>query len=45
LEGYQVFESTSAKSALKILEKEAIHVVISDVKLPDANGVDLRTHY
>jgi two-component system, NtrC family, response regulator len=41
LEGYQIFEAPNAKSALKILEKSDIQLVISDVKLPDANGVEL----
>ncbi|HEY8936408.1 MAG TPA: sigma-54 dependent transcriptional regulator [Cyclobacteriaceae bacterium] len=41
LEGYQVYQSGSIKEGLKQLAKETIHVVISDVKLPDGNGVDL----
>jgi len=41
LEGYAVFQASSGKEGFKILHKEHIHVVISDVKLPDGNGVDL----
>ena len=41
LEGYAVRQAPNAKSALKILERESIQVVICDVKLPDANGVEL----
>jgi DNA-binding NtrC family response regulator len=41
LEGYTVYQAANAKSALKVLERERIHVVIIDVKLPDANGVEL----
>jgi two-component system NtrC family response regulator len=41
LEDYKVFEAGNARSGLKLLEKEEIHVVISDVKLPDANGIEL----
>lgn len=41
LEGFTVFEAGDAKSGLKILEREDIYVVLSDVKLPDANGVEL----
>jgi len=41
LEGYVVTEADSAKTALKLLESESFQVVITDVKLPDANGVDL----
>jgi two-component system NtrC family response regulator len=41
LEGYLVYQARSAKEGLKQLGKELIQVVISDVKLPDGNGVDL----
>lgn len=41
LEGYSVVQAATAKDGLKILHKELIHVVISDVKLPDGNGVEL----
>lgn len=41
LEGYKVFEAPNAKTAVRILESEKIQVVLSDVKLPDANGVEL----
>ncbi|MBW4890763.1 sigma-54 dependent transcriptional regulator [Mucilaginibacter sp. HMF5004] len=41
LEGYKVFQAYNAKDGLKILAHEDIGVVISDVKLPDANGVEL----
>jgi two-component system, NtrC family, response regulator len=40
-EGYNVLQAQSARSGLKILENEDVRVVISDVKLPDANGVEL----
>jgi DNA-binding NtrC family response regulator len=41
LEGYLVFEAATAKSGLRVVEREDIRVVLSDVKLPDANGVEL----
>jgi two-component system NtrC family response regulator len=41
LEGFQVFQTHNAKDGLKQLMLEDIHVVISDVKLPDINGVEL----
>lgn len=41
LEGYRIFEAASAKAGLKILETEEIQVVLSDVKLPDINGIEL----
>jgi len=40
-EGYNVLQAQSARAGLKLLENEEVKVVISDVKLPDANGVDL----
>lgn len=41
LEDYRVLEAKNAAEALSILEHEEVHVIISDVKLPDANGVEL----
>lgn len=41
LEGYTVFQAGSVKDGMKLLSRENIQVVISDVKLPDGNGVDL----
>lgn len=41
LEGFTVLEAGDAKCGLKMLEKEEISVVISDVVLPDTNGVEL----
>ena len=41
LEGYMIFEAPTAKTGLKILEREVIHTVVSDVKLPDINGIVL----
>lgn len=41
LEGYTVFQAKDVKAAWKILEKEDIRLVITDVKLPDGNGVVL----
>ncbi|NSL89684.1 sigma-54-dependent transcriptional regulator [Chitinophaga solisilvae] len=41
LEGYTMHEAANIRAAMKILEKEEISVVLSDVKLPDGNGVEL----
>lgn len=41
LEGFKVFQASTAKEGLKLLQANEVHVVISDVKLPDANGVEL----
>lgn len=41
LEGFEVFQASNPKSALKLLEQKDIDVVLCDVKLPDMNGIDL----
>ncbi|MBA4145790.1 MAG: sigma-54-dependent Fis family transcriptional regulator [Azospira oryzae] len=41
LEGYHVVQAANSKEGLKLLSKEPVQVVISDVKLPDGNGVEL----
>ncbi|PJJ83992.1 sigma-54-dependent transcriptional regulator [Mucilaginibacter auburnensis] len=41
LEGYKVVQAYTAKEGLRILHQEQVVLVISDVKLPDANGVEL----
>jgi two-component system NtrC family response regulator len=39
-EGFDVFEASDLKSGFKKLETNDIDIVLSDVKLPDGNGVD-----
>lgn len=41
LEGFKVFQANTGKEGLKILAAQDVYVVISDVKLPDFNGVAL----
>ncbi|SDD71806.1 DNA-binding transcriptional response regulator, NtrC family, contains REC, AAA-type ATPase, and a Fis-type DNA-binding domains [Mucilaginibacter pineti] len=41
LEGYNVLQACNAKNGMRLIEREDIRVVLSDVKLPDANGLDL----
>lgn len=41
LEGYKAYQANTGKEGLKILGNENIQVVLSDVKLPDVNGVEL----
>ncbi|NJM80700.1 MAG: ATP-dependent 6-phosphofructokinase [Flavobacterium sp.] len=41
LEGYKVSEAGSVKEGLKFLDQHETALVISDVKLPDGNGVEL----
>ena len=37
--GFQVISASSAEEAEKILEKEEIHIVLTDVKLPGIDGI------
>lgn len=41
LEGFTVLQAENAKEGLKLIQNQEVLVVVSDVKLPDANGVDL----
>jgi two-component system NtrC family response regulator len=41
LEGFDVLAVANATDGLTLLETEDVAVVITDVKLPDANGIDL----
>lgn len=43
LEGFHVLESSDLKSGWKLIERNAIDILICDVKLPDGNGVDFVT--
>ena len=41
LEGYKALQAYTGKEGLRILATENVQVVLSDVKLPDVNGVEL----
>lgn len=41
LEGYEVLEAANARAGLKILQSQPVDVLLCDVRLPDAYGVDL----
>lgn len=41
LDGYKIFEAEDSKSAWEVIEKEELQLIIIDVKLPDASGIDL----
>jgi len=41
LEGYEVLQAQDAVNAFKKLEHNTVDVIICDVRLPDANGVEL----
>lgn len=39
--GYQVFVAGSGNEALELVKKEEIHLVLSDVRMPNGSGIDL----
>lgn len=39
--GYTIFKAATAKAALEIARKETLNLVILDLMLPDASGVDV----
>lgn len=41
LEGFQVFQAKNVREGYSILEKKPIAVVVTDVKLPDGNGLQV----
>jgi len=41
LEGFEVFEAMNAKTAWKKLDTQDVDIIVCDVILPDANGVEL----
>src|ERR1700747_2940544 len=41
LEGYEVITAATGKEGLRKLHHEPVQVVLSDVKLPDSNGIEL----
>lgn len=42
--GYDVELATNGKEALHMLESRAIRVVISDISMPEMDGIELLTH-
>jgi DNA-binding response OmpR family regulator len=42
-EGYQVTTVTDAEAALEALQKEDFHLIITDIRMPGKNGVELIT--
>ncbi len=44
LEGFEVHQAKNVKEGLEILKEISVSVVVTDVKLPDGNGMDLLEH-
>src|SRR5262245_21742909 len=40
-EGYEVLLADSGQSAISMLEREAVDLLISDIKMPDVSGVEV----
>jgi two-component system response regulator PilR (NtrC family) len=40
-EGYDVLLAENGRSAIEMLEREAVDLLISDIKMPDVSGVDV----
>lgn len=40
LEGYKVYEASSAKIGLELLSKERVDFILSDIQMPDLDGVE-----
>ncbi len=40
-EGYEVFEAASAEEGLAVLERRAVHLVLTDLRMPGIDGMEL----
>ena len=40
-DGFEVLVADGATSAMKLLEREAIDLLLSDIRMPDGSGVDV----
>jgi len=41
IDGYDVIETTNGKSALSILEKEDVHLILLDIVMPEVDGYEI----
>ncbi len=41
LEGYQIVEAASGFEALRLLPRERVDLIITDINMPDINGLEL----
>jgi len=40
-EGYEVLVAENGRTAIELLEREPVDLLISDIKMPDLSGVDV----
>lgn len=40
-EPYNIFLAKSGEEAIKILSKEEIHILVTDIRMPDMDGIEL----
>ena len=40
-DGYEVLIAESGRQALELLQKEPVDLLLSDIRMPDVNGVDV----
>jgi len=41
MEGYKILTAESGHSALKLLKERKVDVVVSDIRMPDGDGIEL----
>ena len=41
LQGYELFECKSAEDALVLIKKEAFDLVVTDIRMPGLNGIQM----
>lgn len=39
--GYQLYQASNGKEALKLIEKEDIDILVTDIKMPEVDGIEL----
>jgi two-component system, chemotaxis family, chemotaxis protein CheY len=44
LDGYRIIEATSGFDALRLLPREDVDLIITDINMPDINGLELLSY-
>jgi two-component system chemotaxis response regulator CheY len=44
LDGYRIIEATSGFDALRLLPREEVDLIITDINMPDINGLELLSY-